>query len=162
MTHHTLLCHICVISVLSTFGNAGNSSGLVRLHGCCSQSDVCSVHQGKADDQFNWRVTQNEKLAKLREKLRCKKEQLVQGIFWVQCIRFGSIIFLSCETDGWLAGKAKVERLSNDLEAKYGELDSALAKVQPSFLILYFHSRIYFGSVLCHSQYQANCVSIAP
>lgn len=35
--------------------------------------------QGKADDQLNWRVTRNEKLTRLREKLRRSKEQLEQG-----------------------------------------------------------------------------------
>lgn len=62
------------------------------------------VAKGKADDQYNWRATQDEKLQKLREKFYRKKEQLVQG-------------------------KAKVERLSNDLKAKYGMLDSALSKL---------------------------------
>lgn len=44
-------------------------------------TDVLYIRQGKADDQLNWRVLQNEKLVKLREKLRCNKEQLVQGWF---------------------------------------------------------------------------------
>lgn len=44
-------------------------------------TDVLYIRQGKADDQLNWRVLQNEKLVRLREKLRCNKEQLVQGWF---------------------------------------------------------------------------------
>lgn len=36
--------------------------------------------QGKADDQVNWRVSQNEKLVKLRDKHQRSKEQLVQGM----------------------------------------------------------------------------------
>lgn len=44
-------------------------------------TDVLYIGQGKADDQLNWRVLQNEKLVRLREKLRCNKEQLVQGWF---------------------------------------------------------------------------------
>lgn len=35
--------------------------------------------QGKADDQLSWRVPRNEKLARLREKLRQQKEQVSQG-----------------------------------------------------------------------------------
>lgn len=35
--------------------------------------------QGKADDQLNWRVTRNEKLARLREKLQRSREQLERG-----------------------------------------------------------------------------------
>ncbi|KAF2290975.1 hypothetical protein GH714_017718 [Hevea brasiliensis] len=58
------------------------------------------VAKGKADDQLNWRVIQNEKLASLREKLHCNKEQLIQG-------------------------KAKIERISNDFNVKYGVLESA-------------------------------------
>ncbi|XVF64699.1 hypothetical protein PTKIN_Ptkin09bG0188400 [Pterospermum kingtungense] len=56
--------------------------------------------KGKADDKLNWRVRQNEKLTNLKEKLRCRKEQLAQG-------------------------KAKIERVSNDLKVKYGMLESA-------------------------------------
>lgn len=39
--------------------------------------NYCS--QGKADDQLNWRVTRNEKLTRLREKLRRSRENLEQG-----------------------------------------------------------------------------------
>lgn len=35
--------------------------------------------QSKADDQNSWRVFQNERLARLREKLHHRKEQLLQG-----------------------------------------------------------------------------------
>ncbi|KAJ9145984.1 hypothetical protein P3X46_028307 [Hevea brasiliensis] len=63
------------------------------------------VAKGKADDQLNWRVIQNEKLASLREKLHCNKEQLIQG-------------------------KAKIERISNDFNVKYGVLESAQSVLQ--------------------------------
>ncbi|XP_030453560.1 uncharacterized protein LOC115675086 isoform X1 [Syzygium oleosum] len=97
------ICTACVNYRLNDY-NHGLKSLKSRRDALYSRLSEVLVAKGKADDQFNWRVTQNEKLAKLREKLHCKKEQLVQG-------------------------KAKVERLSNDLAAKYGELDSALAKL---------------------------------
>jgi len=37
------------------------------------------VDKGKGDDQVNWRVLQNEKLARLKEKLRRSNEQVTQG-----------------------------------------------------------------------------------
>ncbi|XP_011097941.1 uncharacterized protein LOC105176739 isoform X1 [Sesamum indicum] len=59
------------------------------------------VAKGKADDQHSWRVLQNEKLARLRDKLRLRKEQVVQG-------------------------KAKIEKMSHDLKVKYEMLESAM------------------------------------
>jgi len=37
------------------------------------------VHQGKADEQLNWKILQNEKIAGLKEKLRRSREQLLHG-----------------------------------------------------------------------------------
>ncbi|KAH6827857.1 DNA-directed RNA polymerase II protein [Perilla frutescens var. hirtella] len=59
------------------------------------------VSKGKADDQHSWRVLQNEKLARLRDKLRLCREQVSQG-------------------------KAKVEKMSHDLKDKYELLESAM------------------------------------
>lgn len=52
-------------------------------------------HQGKVDDQMNWRVRQNEKLVNLREKLRRSKEQLAQGwlIVWQLLIYYAPLTF---------------------------------------------------------------------
>ncbi|XP_030541540.1 uncharacterized protein LOC115748996 isoform X1 [Rhodamnia argentea] len=97
------ICTACVNYRLNEYNN-GLKSLKSRRDDLYSRLSEVLVAKGKADDQFNWRVTQNEKLAKLREKLCRKKEQLVQG-------------------------KAKVERLSNELKAKYGVLDSALSKL---------------------------------
>lgn len=58
------------------------------------------VAKGKADDQHGWKVLQNEKLARLREKLQLRKEQLLQG-------------------------KAKIGKMSRDLQVKYELLESA-------------------------------------
>ncbi|KAH9756758.1 DNA-directed RNA polymerase II protein [Citrus sinensis] len=63
------------------------------------------VAKGKADDQLNWRVLQNEKLTNLREKLRRSKEQLSQG-------------------------KLKIEKSSYDLKVRYAILDSARSMME--------------------------------
>ncbi|KAH6759022.1 DNA-directed RNA polymerase II protein [Perilla frutescens var. frutescens] len=63
------------------------------------------VSKGKADDQHSWRVLQNEKLARLRDKLRLRREQVSQG-------------------------KAKVEKMSHDLKDKYELLESAMSLLE--------------------------------
>ncbi|KAK6940115.1 UV radiation resistance protein/autophagy-related protein 14 [Dillenia turbinata] len=63
------------------------------------------VAKGKADDQLNWRVHLNEKLLKLKEKLRRAKEQYVQG-------------------------KSKVEKISKELNLKYELLESAKSTLE--------------------------------
>ncbi|PIN07553.1 hypothetical protein CDL12_19880 [Handroanthus impetiginosus] len=59
------------------------------------------VSKGKADDQRSWRVHHNEKLARLRDKLQLRKEQVSEG-------------------------KAKNEKMSHDLKVKYELLESAM------------------------------------
>ncbi|KAL6983521.1 hypothetical protein U1Q18_016907 [Sarracenia purpurea var. burkii] len=61
--------------------------------------------KGKADDQLSWRVLQNETLAKLREKLRLRREQYSQG-------------------------KAKIEKLSYDLKVKFELLESSMTTLE--------------------------------
>ncbi|KAG6438188.1 hypothetical protein SASPL_103125 [Salvia splendens] len=63
------------------------------------------VAKGKADDQHNWRDLQNEKLARLRGKLRLRKQQVSQG-------------------------KAKIENKSHDQKVKYELLESAMNLVE--------------------------------
>lgn len=46
----------------------------------CSNCFIHNVDKGKGDDQANWRVLQNEKLARLKEKLRRSNEQVTQGL----------------------------------------------------------------------------------
>lgn len=58
------------------------------------------VAKGKADEQLNWKILQNEKIAGLKEKLRRSREQLLHG-------------------------KAKLEKMSHDLKVRYGVLDFA-------------------------------------
>ncbi|RWR78445.1 UV radiation resistance protein/autophagy-related protein 14 [Cinnamomum micranthum f. kanehirae] len=61
--------------------------------------------KNKADDQLKWRVFQNEKLARLKEKLRCLEKQLSQG-------------------------KAELEKKSNGLKVRYALLESASATLE--------------------------------
>lgn len=61
--------------------------------------------KGKADDQKNWRLIQNENILKLKKKLKSNKELATQG-------------------------KGKIERGSCDLKVKYGVLDSARSTVR--------------------------------
>lgn len=59
------------------------------------------ILQGKADDQRSWRVFQNEKLARLREKLRHNKEELVKGWLLINDqmqVRLKFVLFHSSKT----------------------------------------------------------------
>ncbi|XP_021723437.1 uncharacterized protein LOC110690859 [Chenopodium quinoa] len=56
------------------------------------------VAKGKTDEQINWKIAQNEKIAGLKEKLRKSREQLLHG-------------------------KSKLEKVSSDLKVTYGLLD---------------------------------------
>ncbi|XP_048490528.1 uncharacterized protein LOC104902383 [Beta vulgaris subsp. vulgaris] len=56
------------------------------------------VAKGKADEQLNWKIVQNEKIARLKEKLRKTRGELLQG-------------------------KSKLEKVSSDLKVTYGLLD---------------------------------------
>ncbi|KAJ7965654.1 DNA-directed RNA polymerase II [Quillaja saponaria] len=87
------ICAVCVNYRLNVYNNSVKS--LKSLPGLV----------GKADDLINWKVLQNEKLARLREKLRRSKEQLVQG-------------------------KAKIENMSHDQKIRYGVLVSSLSKLE--------------------------------
>lgn len=86
------ICPICVNYRLNEYGTLLKSLNS-RRDSLYSKLSVVLIAKGKADDQFNWRVQKNEKLASLREKLHRNKEQLAQG-------------------------KAKVEKLSQDLKKK--------------------------------------------
>ncbi|GAY41683.1 hypothetical protein CUMW_061300 [Citrus unshiu] len=96
------------------------------------------VAKGKADDQLNWRVLQNEKLTNLREKLRRSKEQLSQG-------------------------KLKIEKSSYDLKVRYAILDSArsmmeknraeqLEKFYPNIICTQSLGHMAIDSELLHKQ----------
>ncbi|TQD72040.1 hypothetical protein C1H46_042417 [Malus baccata] len=98
------LASICAVCVNYRLNEYNNSLKVLksRRDSLYSRLTEVLVTKGKADDQINWRVLQNEKLVRLREKLRLNKEQLVQG-------------------------NAKIEKTSYDLKVKYGVLDSAFS-----------------------------------
>ncbi|MCL7050586.1 hypothetical protein MKW94_010694 [Papaver nudicaule] len=98
------ICPLCVNYRLNEYSVSLKSLKSVRnsLH---IKLSAQLVAKSKADDQYSWRVLQNEKLAKLREKLRLKQKQLLQG-------------------------KAKVESMTNDLNLRYGLLDSVMLTLQ--------------------------------
>ncbi|PQM41506.1 hypothetical protein Pyn_20657 [Prunus yedoensis var. nudiflora] len=98
------VCAICVNYRLTDY-NSSLKALKSRRDSLYSRLTEALVAKGKADDQLNWRVLQNEKLVRLREKLRCNKEQLVQG-------------------------KAKIEKTSYDLKVKSGVLESARAVLE--------------------------------
>ncbi|XP_021284292.1 uncharacterized protein LOC110416596 [Herrania umbratica] len=93
------ICAVCVNYRLNEY-NSLLKSLKSRRDFLYSKLDEVLAAKGKADDQLNWKILQNEKLTDLKEKLRCSKEQLAQG-------------------------KAKIERVSYDLKVKYGVLESA-------------------------------------
>ncbi|XP_055833183.1 uncharacterized protein LOC129902146 isoform X1 [Solanum dulcamara] len=93
------ICTLCVNYRLNEYSTVLKSlKG--RREALCGQLSEILLAKGKADDQLSWRVPRNEKLARLREKLRQQKEQVSQG-------------------------KAKIEKMSHDLKVQYELLGSA-------------------------------------
>lgn len=131
------ICPICVNYRLNEYGTLLKSLNS-RRDSLYSKLSVVLIAKGKADDQFNWRVQKNEKLASLREKLHRNKEQLAQG-------------------------KAKVEKLSQDLKKKNGMLESArnvleknrleqLEKFYPNLICTQSLGHMAITSELLHKQ----------
>ncbi|XP_022152466.1 uncharacterized protein LOC111020186 isoform X2 [Momordica charantia] len=98
-SNQAFICTICVNYRLNDYNSTLKSLKARRDWLYSRLSDVL-VAKGKADDQLNWRVTRNEKLARLREKLQRSREQLERG-------------------------KAEIEMTSYDLKLKYAMLESA-------------------------------------
>lgn len=98
------ICSICVNYKLTDHYNTLKAKKSYR-DSLYSKLEEVLLAKGKADDQVSWRMSQNEKLAKLREMHRHSKERLVQG-------------------------KAKVERLHYDLKVKSGVLESARSMLE--------------------------------
>ncbi|KAL6179542.1 hypothetical protein ACLB2K_051056 [Fragaria x ananassa] len=98
------ICAVCVNYRLNDYNNSLKALKS-RRDLLYSRLSGALVAKGKADDQRNWRILQDEKLVRLREKLRRNKEQLLQG-------------------------KAKIEKTSYDLKVKYGVLESALSMLK--------------------------------
>ncbi|KAI8548216.1 hypothetical protein RHMOL_Rhmol07G0255900 [Rhododendron molle] len=98
------ICTVCVNYRLNEY-NTTLKSLKTRRDLLYSKLSEVLVAKGKADDQLSWRVLQNEKLARFKEKLRLRREQYSQG-------------------------KAKIEKLSHDLKVKYELLESAMTTLE--------------------------------
>ncbi|KAI7980919.1 hypothetical protein LOK49_Contig92G00011 [Camellia lanceoleosa] len=98
------ICPVCVNYRLNEYSTTLKSLKSRRdlLYSKLSEKLVA---KSKADDQLSWRVLQNEKLARLREKLRLKREEYLQG-------------------------NAKIEKMSYDLKVKYELLESAMTVLE--------------------------------
>lgn len=103
-SNHASICTVCVNFRLNEYHNLLKSLKSRRDFLYTRLSEVL-VAKGKADDQMNWRVLHNDKRLKLKEKLRRNRRQLEQG-------------------------KAKIERMSDDLKDKYGVHESALSMLE--------------------------------
>ncbi|XP_052189821.1 uncharacterized protein LOC127799641 isoform X2 [Diospyros lotus] len=98
------ICTVCVNYRLNEY-NITLKSLKSRRDLLYSRLSELLLAKGKADDQLSWRVLQNEKLARLREKLRLKREQYFQG-------------------------RTKAVKMSNDLKVKYELLESAMSTLE--------------------------------
>ncbi|KAE9605888.1 hypothetical protein Lal_00024722 [Lupinus albus] len=98
------ICSVCVNYRLNEY-NVSLKSLKDRRDSLYSKLNEVLVLKGKEDDQNNWRVLQHEKLARLREKLRRSKEQVIQG-------------------------RAKIDTISTDLKLKFEVLESALSTLE--------------------------------
>ncbi|KAK3028847.1 hypothetical protein RJ639_037691, partial [Escallonia herrerae] len=97
------ICALCVNRRLNEYNT--DLKSLKSRDALYSRLTEVLVTKGKADDQLSWRVLQNEKIGRLREKLRIQKEQLSQG-------------------------KAKAEKMAYDLNVKYELLESAMSTLE--------------------------------
>lgn len=91
------ICTVCVNFRLNEYYNLLKSSKIRRDQLCLRLTDEL-VAKGKADEQLNWKILQNEKISGLKDKLRRSREQLLHG-------------------------RSKLEKMSNDLNVRYGSLD---------------------------------------
>ncbi|KAJ4876069.1 DNA-directed RNA polymerase II protein [Raphanus sativus] len=119
-TNRASICSVCVNHRLIEY-NTLLKSLKTRRDSLCSKLSELLEAKGKADDQKNWRLLQNEKLSNLKNNLRRNKEQLTHG-------------------------KAKIERESRDLKLKYGVLDSARSTLEK---IRVEQVEKYFPNLIC-------------
>ncbi|KAG7552419.1 UV radiation resistance protein/autophagy-related protein 14 [Arabidopsis thaliana x Arabidopsis arenosa] len=119
-TNRACICSACVNHRLIEY-NTLLKSLKTRRDSLLSRLSHLLESKGKADDQKNWRLIQNEKLLKLKKKLKSSKELVTQG-------------------------KVKIERGSCDLKVKYGVLDSARSTLEK---IRVEQVEKYFPNLIC-------------
>ncbi|XP_077224720.1 DNA-directed RNA polymerase II protein isoform X2 [Tasmannia lanceolata] len=93
------ICAVCVNYRLNDYNTSLKSLKSVR-DSLYMRLNGELIAKNKADDQLNWRVLQNEKLAQLKDRLHLTEKRLSQG-------------------------RIELERMSNDLKVRYGLLESA-------------------------------------
>lgn len=98
------ICPACVNYRLNEYG-MNLKSLKSRRDGLYSRLSEVLVTKGKADDQASWRVFQNEKLARLKKELKHRRDKLLEG-------------------------RAKIDKLSNDLKVRDGLLESAMSLLE--------------------------------
>ncbi|ESQ38733.1 hypothetical protein EUTSA_v10028627mg [Eutrema salsugineum] len=119
-TNRASICSVCVNYRLIEYSTLLKSLK-TRRDALYSKLSELLEAKGKADDQKNWKLIQNEKLSGLKNNLRRNKEQVTQG-------------------------KAKIERESRDLKLKYGVLDSARSTLER---IRVEQVEKYFPNLIC-------------
>ncbi|CAB77979.1 hypothetical protein [Arabidopsis thaliana] len=119
-TNRPCICTACVNHRLIEY-NTLLKSLKTRRDSLLSRFNELLESKGKADDQKNWRLIQNEKISKLKKKLKSNKELVTQG-------------------------KVKIERGSSDLKVKYGVLDSARSTLEKTRVE---QVEKYFPNLIC-------------
>ncbi|EFH48661.1 hypothetical protein ARALYDRAFT_351968 [Arabidopsis lyrata subsp. lyrata] len=119
-SNRACICSACVNHRLIEY-NTLLKSLKTRRDSLLSRLSHLLESKGKADDQKNWRLIQNENILKLKKKLKSNKELVTQG-------------------------KGKIERGSCDLKVKYGVLDSACSTLEK---IRVEQVEKYFPNLIC-------------
>ncbi|CAE6127814.1 unnamed protein product [Arabidopsis arenosa] len=119
-TNRACICSACVNHRLIEY-NTLLKSLKTRRDSLLSRLSHLLESKGKADDQRNWRLIQNEKLLKLKKKLKSNKELVTQG-------------------------KVKIDRETCGLKVKYGVLDSARSTLEK---IRVEQVEKYFPNLIC-------------
>ncbi|KAL1194797.1 hypothetical protein V5N11_027576 [Cardamine amara subsp. amara] len=119
-TNRASICSACVNHRLIEY-NTLLKSLKTRRDSLYSRLSELLESKGKADDQKNWRLIQNEKLLKLKKKLGFNKELVTQG-------------------------KAKIDGETRDLKVKYGVLDSARSTLEKNRVE---QVEKYFPNLIC-------------
>ncbi|KAL3514038.1 hypothetical protein ACH5RR_026755 [Cinchona calisaya] len=98
------ICPICVNFRLNEY-NSNLKSLKSKRDALYSKLSEALLAKGKADDQKSWLLLQKEKLTRMKEKLQLRQQEVLQG-------------------------KAKIEKMSNDLKVKYESLESAMSVLE--------------------------------
>ncbi|KAG9138694.1 hypothetical protein Leryth_024438 [Lithospermum erythrorhizon] len=104
-SNHPSICSVCVNYRLNEYYYTNLRALKSKRDAFYTKLTDVLMAKGKADDQKRWIMLQNEKVARSREKLLLRKEQLLQG-------------------------KAKIGEMSRDLKEKYELLESSMKRLE--------------------------------